>query len=102
MTPLKSETVLVNDPAVPSNGSTEHAALITAVHGAGPNPLINAKVFPDGGAMYNTFSVYHRDDRPEDYEGPTWYRTGDLELPKEHQPANDGDDDSPDEPEDAA
>lgn len=84
----KSETVLVNDPSVPSNGATEHAAIVTAVHSETPNPLINAKIFPDGGQFYNGFSIYHRDERPANYNGQTWCRRGDLELPEEHRPTN--------------
>ena len=81
----KADTVLINDPAGPSNGVTEHAAIVTAVHGETPNPTINAKVFPDGGQYYNVFSVYHRDERPLGWNGQTWRRKGDLELPAEHQ-----------------
>ena len=100
MTIARSETVLVTDPGVPSNGSTEHAAIVTSVHGNTPNPPINAKVFPDGGSMYNVYSAYHRDDRAPDYSGPTWHRRGDLELPAEHQPAADDAEEEPDEKED--
>ena len=69
---VKGDTVVVNDPATPSNGSTSHAAIVTAVHGEERRPLINAKVFPDGGHFYNVYSVYHQSNRDEGYEGPTW------------------------------
>ena len=88
---VKSETVIVTDPDVPSNGSTEHAAIVTAVQGNQVNPLINAKVFPDGGQFYNAFSVYHRDEREPGYAGPTWHRREDRELPAEHPTTADED-----------
>lgn len=86
MTVSKSDTVIINDPAVTSNGSTEHAAIVTAVHGGYPNPLINATAFPDGGSPYNLYSVYHRSERPEGMAIQTWHRRDDLELPAEHAP----------------
>lgn len=45
------------------NGSTESAALVTAVHGSGETPLLNLIVFFDAQAPEPRTSVCHEDHR---------------------------------------
>lgn len=53
------------------NGTDEHTALVTAVHGDGG--LVNLKVFPDMGGIYDLGSVAELDTTLPEPQMPVWF-----------------------------
>lgn len=56
------------------NGSDVHPAIVTAVHGSGVRPLINARVIADSEITppWET-SIPHEDEVPDGYPGSVWF-----------------------------
>ncbi len=66
-TPKQGDIVTVTGPMF--NGSTRHAAIVTAVHG---DSMVNLTVFPDMNGTYELGSVYKEGTAPAAASGPMW------------------------------